>query len=362
MTFYNGGDYLKHSIKSVLGQTHADFEFLIINDCSTDNSLETIGSFRDGRIRIHHNPSNIGQTRSLNVGLKLATGEYIARMDADDLAFPHWLERQLDFLGRNPGYSVVSANALVIDENSRVKKIYKPPCLQEDIILRSLFASPINHVGSIFKKEDILACGGYDEQYKTAADYDLWGKLLRAGKRLTTTPQFLVAVREHDRSLSRLARGKRELAEIVDIAKKNISAFSSAKINDAQICSICQAHYLPESLTIEEFDAAIRTAQTISANLVPSLGIRDDKAAQWSRQQIRTFYVKRIFSLIEQGNYSLVRETAGRGIKDFGSASVFTLFFISSFFGEVVLSPLPGIYKAILKRKAHFQFGSRAFV
>lgn len=360
MALYNGGDYLKHSIRSVLNQTHADFEFLIINDCSTDNSLQVIASFNDQRIKVHHNASNIGQTKSLNVGLKLACGEYIARMDADDVAFPFWLEKQLESVQKHPDRSVISTYVTAIDEHNRIKKVYKPASTMEDLILRSFIASPVNHVGSVLRKKDILECGGYDEQYKTAADYDLWGKLLRSGKRMTTTQQFLAAIREHDRSLSRLARGKRELSEIIDIAKKNISAFSSVKVNDTQVEQICQAHYLPESLTIGEFDAAIRITQTIYANLVPFLGVGDDTAAQWSRQQIRAFYVKRIFSLIEQGNYSLVRQTAGRGIKDFGPASIFMLFFMFSFLGQIVLSPLPKIYKAILKRKAHFQLGNKA--
>src|SRR3990170_4187453 len=112
MAVYNGGRYLKSSIESVLNQTFRDFEFLIINDCSTDDSVKMIESFNDERIIIHHNENNIGQTKSLNVGLKLARGKYIARMDADDMAFPTWVEELVNYFEKNPKYAVIGAAAV----------------------------------------------------------------------------------------------------------------------------------------------------------------------------------------------------------------------------------------------------------
>ena len=85
MALYNGGGYLKQTVKSVLDQTYSDFEFLIVNDCSTDDSLKVIGSFNDPRIKVYTNEKNMGQTPSLNRGVQLAKGEYFARMDGDDL-------------------------------------------------------------------------------------------------------------------------------------------------------------------------------------------------------------------------------------------------------------------------------------
>ncbi|HLD69252.1 MAG TPA: glycosyltransferase family 2 protein, partial [Candidatus Omnitrophota bacterium] len=138
MALYNGGEYLKQSIKSVLDQTHDDFEFLIVNDCSTDDSLKIIESFHDKRIKVHNNAKNLGQTPSLNIGLKLARGDYFARMDADDVAFPQWIQSQVNYVEKHPGYSVVSSYAVAIDEENKIKKLYKPPQNKEDIILRSL--------------------------------------------------------------------------------------------------------------------------------------------------------------------------------------------------------------------------------
>jgi len=117
MALYNGGEYLHRSIKSILDQTYKNFELLIVNDCSTDDSVKVIESFNDPRVRIHHNQENIGQTKSLNVGLNLAQGEWIARMDADDFALNHWLAKQMSFVRNHPDYAVVSVDAIVIDEH-----------------------------------------------------------------------------------------------------------------------------------------------------------------------------------------------------------------------------------------------------
>src|SRR3989338_6640509 len=152
---YNGGKYLEYSVESIVEQTYKDFEFLIINDCSTDDSLERVKAFNYRRILISSNVKNLGQTKSLNIGLRLAKGKYIARMDTDDIAFPHWLEHQLGFIKRNPGYAVFSTKVAAIDSRNRITRILNSPSSQ-NIILKSLVASPINHVGSLFCKDVIL--------------------------------------------------------------------------------------------------------------------------------------------------------------------------------------------------------------
>lgn len=192
MTVYNGGKYLEPTLKSVLSQTHKDFEFLIINDCSRDNSAEIIRGMNDSRIVLHNNEMNLGQSKSLNVGLKMAKGDYIARMDADDLAFPNWIERQVAFIRDNPEYAVVSTSALVIDENNRIRKSFRSPVLWEDIILRALINSPINHVGAFINKEAALKYGGYNDQFRVAADYNLWAEFLIRDQKITRTSSVLV--------------------------------------------------------------------------------------------------------------------------------------------------------------------------
>ena len=119
MPVYNGEKYLKESIESILKQTFRDFEFLIINDTSTDESEKIIRSFKDSRIKLIKNEKNIGLTKSLNKGLDLAKGEYMARMDADDISLPKRLEIQVAFMDKNPKIGVIGAWAKVIGESNK---------------------------------------------------------------------------------------------------------------------------------------------------------------------------------------------------------------------------------------------------
>lgn len=352
MALYNGGEYLKQSVQSVLNQTYPHFEFLIINDGSTDNSLKTIQSFHDERIKIHNNLSNMGQTQSLNVGLKLAWGDYIARIDADDIALPGWLEAQVGNMQKNPGHSVVSSYAFAIDEQNNIKKLYKPPMNRDDIILRSLIASPIHHVGSIFKKEDIMANGGYDERCMIAADYDLWSKLLRNGFRMTTTPKILMAIREHAQSLSRSERGKRELEEITEIAQKNINKFVSMKFSGDEVALFCRANYDEENLTAAEFKQAVEVTKRVYINLASFSNVRHPKAMTWMRKRCVTIYLKRIFFLIRNQDYEGIRELSRTAMKEFGPLSFFTIFWGASFFSGTIVTFIPQLYNVMLRVKA----------
>ncbi|NHJ46179.1 MAG: glycosyltransferase family 2 protein, partial [Asgard group archaeon] len=117
MSVFNGEKYLREAIDSVLHQTFTDFEFLIINDGSTDNSVEIINSYDDERIHLVHNEQNIGLAASLNKGINLARGEYIARMDCDDINHQTRLEKQVKFMDKNPDIGLLSsANRFIQDD------------------------------------------------------------------------------------------------------------------------------------------------------------------------------------------------------------------------------------------------------
>jgi glycosyltransferase involved in cell wall biosynthesis len=115
MSVYNGEEHLREAIDSILNQTYKNFEFLIIDDGSTDGSVNIIRSYLDPRIRLIKNKKNIGITRSLNKGLKLARGEYIARMDDDDIAFPERLEKQVRFLNEHVNVGLVGGSDITIN-------------------------------------------------------------------------------------------------------------------------------------------------------------------------------------------------------------------------------------------------------
>ena len=278
-------------------------------------------------------------------------------MDGDDLALPQWLQAQLDYIEKHPHYSVVSSYAIGIDEKNKIKKLYKPPMDREDIILRSLIAPPIHHVGSIFKKKDIIENGGYDERYIYAADYDLWERLIRNNFRMTTNPEILVAIREHGKSVSRSEHGRRDLEEIKEIAGRNIKNFVRVKFSNDEISLFCRANYDEGSLTAAEFNRAVDVTQKVYINLAPALKIKNGKKVQWMRQRCRTIYLKRIFCASVRKNYGGVRMLSLKAMKDFAPLSIFMMLWAASFFGGILLSFIPGFYHRILRRKACLQLG-----
>lgn len=177
MSVYNGERFLMEAIESILNQTYRDFEFLIINDGSTDSSREIILSYNDPRIRLIDNEQNMGLTRSLNKGLRLARGNYIARMDADDISMPERLERQLGFMERNPDIGLLGSWIEAIDIYGNILYKLKLPETDAYIKWTLLFENCIVHSSAFYKRDLSMKLDGYNEQFKRAQDYDLWSKM-----------------------------------------------------------------------------------------------------------------------------------------------------------------------------------------
>lgn len=187
MSVYNGEKYLREAIDSILVQSFKDFEFLIIDDGSTDSSADIIRSYTDPRIRIVQNEKNIGLTHSLNKGLKLAKGEYVARMDADDISLPERLEREVAIAGAYPEITVVTTgfanfvNSFGEDNRDSVNKGGTDEI--EWIGFEDLLeGNKIFHGSVLFKRKNILDIGGYNERLPTAQDYDLWLRVSKQAK------------------------------------------------------------------------------------------------------------------------------------------------------------------------------------
>ena len=158
---------LRASIESILNQTYKNFEFLIINDASTDNSKAIVESYKDNRIRLIDNEKNLGLEKTLNRGLMLAKNEFIVRMDTDDIAYPERLEKQLKFAMNHPEYSIIGTRAEIFDENGIIGTSKKyGPINKEDFI----FGAPFMHPTILLRKSDVLKCGGYP-LYKRCEDY-----------------------------------------------------------------------------------------------------------------------------------------------------------------------------------------------
>jgi len=203
MTVFNGSQYLKKAVDSVLSQTFEDFEFLIIDDCSIDNSVEIIKSYTDVRIQLIKNENNLGQTASLNMGLKFSKGEYIARIDQDDVSMPDRLKKQVKFLNNNLNVVAVGSFFTIIgsDGNSLLNK--KLPVGSDSNLFYIITGhNPLIHPGVLFRKKVIVELGCYREEYMPSEDIDLWLRLYQNSYVCDNIPEYLTCIRRHTAQVS----------------------------------------------------------------------------------------------------------------------------------------------------------------
>lgn len=191
---YNRPTVVK-TIDSILKQTYKNFELLIIDNASTDNTVEEIKKIEDSRIRLVVNEENKGQTYSLNKGLKLAKGSYIARIDSDDLALPTRLEKQVAFLEENPDYGLCGCWVRYMNDSDELTITMKTPTTDKGMRLLQNVTCAMYHPASIFRTEVIIKNNiTYDADIKMAEDYALWGKIMQYSKALNL-PEVLLYYR-----------------------------------------------------------------------------------------------------------------------------------------------------------------------
>jgi glycosyltransferase involved in cell wall biosynthesis len=203
MPVYNAERYVAKAVESILQQSCRDFEFLIINDGSTDRSLRILQRYsrQDARIRLISQP-NSGYVAALNRLLSLATGDLIARMDADDIALPDRFAQQVEFLRQHPEVVCVGGAQDWIDAAGRV--LLHHPEAETDAEIQQLALSgqtPINHPAAMIRRWAVLQVGGYDPALCPAEDLDLWLKLGEVGK-LANLSATVLQYRQHDQSVS----------------------------------------------------------------------------------------------------------------------------------------------------------------
>lgn len=193
MSVYNGQEFLAECIESILVQTFADFEFIIVDDASTDNTLSIIKSYaeKDQRIRYLKNDVNAERSFSRNRAASMATADLIAVMDADDVALPDRLEKQITFMQTHEDVAVLGG-AMEGHEN---RQHFSVPF--ERLPAKLLFNSVIYHPTCMFRKTAFQQVGGYDEDYPLAEDYSLWVRLVQKGHALANIPDVLVRYRIH---------------------------------------------------------------------------------------------------------------------------------------------------------------------
>ena len=204
MAVHNGERFLPAALKSLLGQTHRNFELLIMNDGSTDSSVDIIQSVQDERIRLFSQKRS-GLTVSLNRLIAHATGEYIARADADDIYLPGRLECQIRFLCECQDVGVVGAFYQEIDEDDNTIATGWLPVAHTEIVRYFRVGSSIMHPIVMFRKAVFDRVGGYDNSLRYAQDYELWTRLSTV-TRFANIPKVLLQYRCHGHAVSRKNR------------------------------------------------------------------------------------------------------------------------------------------------------------
>lgn len=194
------------AIQSILDQTFTDFEFIIIDDASTDSTPQMLRDFakRDKRIHVLTNEENLSVPHSANRGLELARGEYIARMDSDDYSYPHRFADQVTFLDANPDYIIVGGGLEYIDVNGAVFRRYDRGSKWWEFEWVSVFRPPLAQPCAMFRTEAVTKHNlFYDNEFDRAEDFEYWQRILRYGKG-RELPGAYIQYRFHDRNVSRV--------------------------------------------------------------------------------------------------------------------------------------------------------------
>jgi len=213
MSVYNEENYVAAAIKSILNQTYPYFEFIIINDGSTDNTDTIIKSFDDDRI-VYIRTDKVIFSKALNIGLSMAKYDYIARMDGDDISIPHRFEEQMSYLSKNSGVQVLSSGYALF-KNKKVSHIHYLPIEDKDIKEQLNYSSAVCHAGSIYSKNHILKYGGYNENLDCLEDIELW---LRIRKNTTfhnlNKALYLIRVKENSMTSKESSKPKQFFRDI----------------------------------------------------------------------------------------------------------------------------------------------------
>ncbi len=207
MPVYNGALFLREAIESILNQSFSDFEFIIINDGSTDDSKGIIREYelKDARIKFINQEQNSGLINVLNLGLSLSTGKYIARMDADDVSLPNRFASQAHFLDTHPEIGVLGSNVHSINSVGRRTSNFinnpRLPQTSNQIKWSLCFSCCLMHPTIMARRELLLNAGGYDKSAKHAEDYDLWVRLAPTTN-FYNLPQKLLLLRRHETNIT----------------------------------------------------------------------------------------------------------------------------------------------------------------
>ena len=298
MSVYNGEKFIEKALQSIYNQTYQDFEVIIVDDGSTDRTPDILFNMKDSRTFIYRNPENKGLTKSLNIGLKLCRGEYIARMDADDISYPRRFEKQVRFLDENPDCAALGCWCNRIDYNDRIWGAYNGrPTEPEDIKRQLLIGNCIAHPTAILRRASLAKVAGYNEKYDCAQDHDLWLRLSEHCM-LYNLPEYLVGLRSWPENISTKKKEQQDkcssLAIQEALQRRKIAEPAAVEKNKK-----CESPGPLVSVIMPAYNAAEYIAKAIESVLVQDYGnfeliIIDDGSTDSTKDIVAGFKDSRI--------------------------------------------------------------------
>lgn len=264
MPVYNSGKYLVEAIESILRQTYRNLELLIVDDGSTDHSIEIIETFADPRIRLIKNDQNRGIPFTRNVGLKEARGKYLAIMDSDDISHPERIERQVAYLENHPAIDVVGTFYVQFSEN-RKKKVAVPFIQPEELKLMLLFYNPIANPSVIMRKETLDKYQlRYDEDYFVAQDYQLWSQLIKVGN-ICILPEYLLFYRFGHENISKKSNEKKrqQRKKLIDRIHIDLLSYYGIPLDENEVASFNEFFTETYGGSVQSYDDIIQTIEKL---------------------------------------------------------------------------------------------------
>lgn len=212
MTVFNGEKFIKQAVDSVLAQSYGDFEIIVVDDLSTDGTIEILSSYKVDNLKVIKNEQNLGTYKSANIGIAAASGEYIARLDADDVCLPGRFVTQVDFLDRNPHHVLVGSHAETIDEDgNKIGMLAHQQLSFDEVLTHIFFHNTFVHSSIMFRKSFFDKFGGYRELAK-AQDYEYYLRMISHDFKLENLGFTLVKYRIHTQSMTMTGSEAQELA------------------------------------------------------------------------------------------------------------------------------------------------------
>lgn len=300
MPVYNSEKYLHEAIESILNQTFKDFEFIIIDDASTDKSVKIIKSYTDKRIILIQKPVNTGYTESLNRGIGISKGEYIARMDSDDVSIDTRFEKQKTLMDNNPSIIACGSNYIIL----HTSKQSDHPCNPDDLRINLLSGCYIAHPSVMFRRQTFIQNKiEYDVECEPAEDYNLWVRLSKLGE-LSNISEPLIKYRIHDSQIS----NTKALLQIKQADKARLEMVS-------EIMNIKDPHSQKIHLAIIKTQLDLEVTLLEIENWIEDLKRSNFQLRVYNNEKLHLFlekkkisYIKHYFIFRKGFNFSILKE------------------------------------------------------